>query len=234
MLFGLTIDQLNFSSNVIFTYKSVNILRKVDTLELLAQIFVLFLRKLFHFESKDVPNMFTLPYYLSEILSGANDPKYKALFQVFFFHIYVHESGDQFPVPKLIFINGKFYITPLFSYEFSYSPDSLTLITRKDSAFLFDTLEKEENQSISWKLEHGWLYGLKKHVITKENGEKGLWLAEMPENIIHQLYKCYEFLFEVFKTFPFTSDEADSKKDINNYIIAMIDFLDLYEQNRRL
>ena len=230
MLFGLTLDQLNFCSNVNFTYKSVHIIRNMDTLDLLAQIYVLFLRKLFHFESKDIPNIVSLPYYLSEILSGANEPKYKALFQVFFFHIYVHESDGQFPVPKLILLNGKFYITPLFSYEFSYSPDSLTLITKKDLAFLFDMFDKEENQSFSWKLEHSWLYGLKKQVITKENGELGLWLAEMPKDIIHQLRKCYKFLMEVFKTFPFTSDGADSKKEIHNYITAMIDFLSINDQ----
>jgi hypothetical protein len=201
----------------------------VDTLELLAQIFVVFLRKLFDFESQDIPNISTLPYYLSEIFSGANDPKYKALFQVFFYHICVHESGGEFPVPKLIFLNGKFYITPLFSSQFSYSPDSLVLITNKDSIFLFDLFAQEKHQSFTWKLEYAWLSGLKKHVITKENGELSLLLAEMPDNIIRQLYKSYKFLLEVFKHFPFTSDETDSKEEIYSYIIAMIDFLNVHD-----
>lgn len=228
MGFGLAVDLLNFSKAIEFERHNLSIYRKAETLELLTSLIVQSIRQTIKFESKQTPTMSDIGWYLGEIFSRYNPQNSHAFFKCFFTHLYANDHAlDQNLVPDMIRLENTFYITPkLYSFE----PEVLSAITKKDSPFLFDKIEREKTENFAWKMEHTWLCGLKSHIINYR-GEDVLMLAQLPDNdkisVRQQLFRFYLLLFETFKKSPFTSDETVSKKIIHDYIVTMRNFLEV-------
>lgn len=228
MGFGLSISLLSFSSFSGFKQQKVSIYRDIQTLELLAALVVVCLRKKFKFELKNTPTMYNIGWYLGEIFSKYTPSQTHPILKCFFTHfLLTADDYDLSLIPLMVRIKNELYITPR---GFSYAPEILSSFTEEDLPVFFDKLKIESFMPFWWQLQDSWVPELKVHV-TKHDNNDVLTLAQVSDEgeflVRSSLFGFYTLLFDAFKTFPFTSDETRSKDLIYNYIITMKDFFEM-------
>jgi len=230
MLFGLSLNLLNFSPSVTYQLKRANILRDEDTLELLTKLMVVSLRKHFNLETKQPITISNLGQSLATMFKLVTPSEHHALYECFFIHIFVTEWSDpQYYFPYLIKIDKRIFMTPLYQHLLSYAPEVLSVITKQDSAYLFDKLQSYSSMTFTEQLEISWLQRLESQLFTRDN-ERCLMLAQLPDSVISSLYKIYQLFLTEFKVFPFTSEEIENKQKIYDYLIIVRDYFNTSNQ----
>lgn len=229
MGFGLSISLLSFSkSSALLKRQKISMYRDIQTLELLTSLVVVCLRKEFKFESKQIPTMYNIGIYLGEIYSLYTPAYTHNIYKRFFSHFFHTDNDVEYDgIVNLVRFNDQFYVT---SGLYPIAPEILTTFTEDELPLFFDYFKIDSFMSFSWQLEHPWVYSLGKHVI-KSDDKDVLVLAHLSDDgefpVRRSLFNFYTLLLETFKTFPFTSDEANSKQIIYNYIITMKEFLEM-------
>lgn len=228
MGFGLSLDLLDFSTT--FTRKKLSIYRDLPTLNLLNRLLVYHLTKKFKFQAKTGPEISDIGWYLTEIFINAfqSPLAINNIFKNFFTHMFLFDSDiDEFGIILLLKIDDKIYMTP--NDRYPYSQNLFRTFSENRLFLFFDYYKIWKFMPFCWQLENAWVQTLSKYVIQR-NETNHLMLIELSHDAVivqRTLYNFYTLLLTSFHTFPFTSEETESKEIIYKYITTMQQFLNV-------
>lgn len=132
MGFDLGISLLSFSQSIGFKQQDLSIYRDIQTLELLAALVVVCLRKKFNFELKNTPTMYYIGWYLGEIFCKYTPSRTHPILKCFFTHFLLTAADyDLSLIPLIVRQDGSRLLVDVTSLSYDSLTKDLAVLDKK-------------------------------------------------------------------------------------------------------